>query len=113
MWPLKVPVKSLPSIEIVPVRAVAVWLLMSIVAETFFVMNRNSFALIVPVQCPTRSVERVTGTGVETVAPAEDVGGVVVVVDDGDGCAGLVVGAVTGGSRSGSDRTGWFNVASH
>src|SRR3954452_25258355 len=110
MWPLKVPVKSFPSIEMVPVRAVAVWLLMSSVAETFFVTNRNSLALIVPVQCPTRFVERVTGTGVgvEAVVPDEDAGAVAGL----DGCAGFVVGAVTGGSRSGLGKTGWFNVTS-
>src|SRR3954471_24919659 len=108
MWPLKVPVKSFPSIEMVPVRAVAVWLLMSSVAETFFVMNRNSFALIVPVQCPTRFVERVTGvgddTGAETADPGDDEAG----VGFAEGCAG----AVTGGSTSGPDRTGAFNVTS-
>jgi len=104
-------VKSLPSMEMVPVRAVAVWLLMSSVAETFFVMNRNSVALIFPVQCPTRSVERVTGivgevVGVETVEPVDEPGGFAT------GCVGVADGAVTGGNRSGAERTGMITVTS-
>src|SRR3982751_5960698 len=108
MWPLKVPVKSLPSIEIVPVRAVAVWLLMSSVAETFLVMNRKSVALIFPVQWPTRFVERLTGAGVVGVDVAVGVGvgvgvGVWLVVPaPAPVPAGAVaVGAETGGRSSG------------
>jgi len=62
----------------------------------------------VPVQCPTRFVERVTGVGdgagAETVDPGDDEAG----VGFAEGCAG----AVTGGRISGAHNTGLFNVTS-